>query len=272
MISADFSKRYFSDAELALIEANPGFRAQGARCPVCLSEGEAGKFTYNGVEHDCPTDDYGHVALRKAKLYWMHNIPLEYQQLVWDEWPEQTGNTDVFEACNQYVELFDRYSANGVGMTFSSKGLGTGKTWAATATLKRLVKAGVDGWFAPFYEVASYYEIVDPQERAYKIKRVQEAAVLVLDEIRKPISVKQQNLLAEKLENLIRPRTSANLPTLITTNLTPDEIEDLYPRAFSLIFAKNLGLELSGTDARLGNKVWKRVAESVENGWALPID
>lgn len=268
MIVADFSKRSFSDAELAIIERNSGFKAKGQKCPVCLDKGT---FVYKGVEHECPDDDYGHVALRKAKLYWLHNIPMEYQQLVWEEWPEETGNVEVYDDCNDYFEKFERYSLNGVGMTFYSKGLGTGKTWAATAMLKRVVKLGVDGWFAPFYEVAGYYEIHDKAERDFKIKRVQESAFLVLDEIRKPISTAQGNLLAEKLENLIRPRSSANLPTLITTNLTPDEIEDLYPRAFSLISAKNVSIELSGTDARLGNKVWKRFAESVESGEALPI-
>ena len=268
MIETDFSKRYFSDAELALIGRNPGFQRAGQKCPVCLGEG---RFSYKGVEYECPDDDYGHVTLRKAKLYWLHNIPLEYQQLLWEEWVEETGDRETFEQVNLYIDSYERYALNGVGMTFYSKGLGTGKTWAATATLKQLVKKGEDGWFAPFYEVAGYYEIVDPEERAYKIRRVQEAGVLVLDEIRRPISEKQKNLLGEKLENLIRPRAANNLPTIITTNLTPNEIEDLYPRAFSLIYAKNIEFELSGTDARLTNKVTKRLIESVANGEALPI-
>lgn len=268
MIESNFSKRYFSDAELALIEQNPKY---DGKCPVCSSEYEPGTFVYKGVEHVCPSDNYGHVALRLAKLYWLHNIPLEYQQLVWEEWPEETKNLEAYEQVNQYLELYDRYAINGVGMTFYSKGLGTGKTWAATAILKELVKRGIDGWFAPFYEVAGYYEIVDDLEREHKIKRVQNASVLVLDEIRKPISKRQGDLLAEKLENLIRPRSAMNLPTIITTNLTPEEIEDLYPRAFSLIWAKNNTIEMTGADARLGNKVWARVQESVANGESLPI-
>lgn len=266
MIEADFSKGYFSDAELEQLERYS--RYEPGRCPVCLS---TGKFVYDGKEYECPDDDYGHIALRKAKLYWLHNIPLEYQQLVWDEWLFNTGDEDTWEHCNEYVRLYERYSLNGVGMSFYSKGLGTGKTWAATAVLKELVKRGVDGWFAPFYQVASYYQLDDPEERKFKLDRVQNAALLVLDEIRKPISVRQKEFLAEQLENLIRPRSADNLPTIITTNLTPEEIEDLYPRAFSLLMQKNVTLELTGTDARLSDKVWKRTTESVANGWALPI-
>lgn len=268
MIPFDFDKRYFSDAELAIIERNPEYKAKGQKCPVCLDEG---RFAYMGQEYECPDDDYGHVALRLAKLYWLHNVPMQYQQLVWDEWPEQTGRMDIYEGLNDYVENFERFSMNGVGVTLFSQGLGTGKTWAATGTLKRLVKQGYDGWFAPFYEVAGYFEINDPDERAFKIKRVQEAGVLVLDEIRRPISERQRVLLAEKLENLIRPRAASNLPTIITTNLTPEQIEDLYPRAFSLIFGSNLPLELDGADARLANKVWKRQVETAASGEALPI-
>lgn len=270
MIKA-FDKRYFTDSELLQLQRNPEYLSHakgGDRCPVCLN---TGKFIYDGIEYACIDDDYGHVALRLAKLYWLHGVPLEYQQLVWDEWVSETEDEDTKGQLDQYIDLFERYSLNGVGVTLYSKGLGTGKTWAATALLKELIKQGHDGWFAPFYEVKSYYEIVDDAERSYKISRVRDSAVLVLDEIRKPNTVAQRNFMEEHLEDLVRPRSGANLPTIITTNMTPDEMEDTYPRVFSVITAKNLLIELSGSDARLGNKVWKRVAESVANGWALPI-
>jgi DNA replication protein DnaC len=273
VIPSDFSTRYFKDAQLDELAWNPGFRQHGHTCPVCTDEQgqQTGRFVYEGVEYECPDDEYGHVALRLAKLYWLHNIPLQYQQLVWDEWVPKTGDTKTKEDLDLYVENFRRLSINGVGVTFYSKGLGTGKTWAATATQKRLTKMGIDTWFAPFYEVKSYYEIEDKQERAYKIARIRDCEILLLDEIRRPSSPAMKQFMADALEDLIRPRTNANLPTIITTNMEPDEIEDTYPRVFSLMSAKNMYIELTGTDQRLGAAIQQRNMLSAINGEALPI-
>lgn len=272
MIPADF-RTTFSDPQLEQIQRHPGYiekAKSGKQCPVCLGEG---RFVYKGEEYECPEGSGGvHVALRLAMLYWLHNIPLGYQNLVWEEWPDETENQRVAKASmDLYVENWDRLALNGVGLTFFSTGLGTGKTWGATSTLKRLVKQGVDGWFAPFYEVKGYFEIEDKKERDFRIRRVKESGLLVLDEVREPTSVAQKNFYADKLEELIRPRTDNNYPTIITTNMTPEAMEDTYPRVFSLMFAKNVTIELNGADYRLGDEIDIRNRESAINGEALPI-
>ena len=268
MIPADF-RISFTDAQIEQIERHPGFDKLGA-CPVCSG---VGRYTYLGEEYECPEGPGGvHVAKRLSMLYFLHNIPMGYQNLVWEEWPTETPTQrEAKVSMDLYVENFTRFSLNGVGLTFFSKGLGTGKTWGATATLKRLVKAGVDGWFAPFYEVKSYYEIGDKAERDFKINRVKEAELLVLDEVRMPGSEAQKNFYADRLEELVRPRTDNNYATIITTNMTPEELEDTYPRVFSLMSAKNLIIELDGSDYRLGTGIWARNVESGQNAEALPI-
>jgi len=211
--------------------------------------------------------------MRLARWYWLHNIPLQYQQLVWDEWPLDTPDHQAAQQdIEDYLAHFTGFNTNGIGLTFFSKFLGTGKTWAATAVLKELVKRGVDGWFAPFGEVPGYFKINDQERRQYLIDRVQDARVLVLDEVKMPFTKEQKRFFANRLEDLIRPRTNRNFPTIITTNMTMDELEDTFPRVFSLLMAKNQMISLNApADARMGTAIWKRQVETVQNGESLPI-
>ena len=83
--------------------------------------------------------------------------------------------------------------------------------------------------------------------------RIQGAAVLVLDEVKLGGSADQRRLYREKLEELIRPRTDANLATIVTTNLTEEELEEHYGRVFSLLSRTNELISLEGEpDAREG--------------------
>lgn len=274
MIVADFSKRYLSDEELALLQRNPEysrFLAEGKKCPVCFGDGsESGTYRFEGEEYECPQDDYGHIAIQKAKLYWLHNIPMDFQRL--PGFPTNNPEREaVREDLDAYIENYPFYAQTGAGITFYSKMTGTGKTWAATYVLKELVKRGYDGWFAPFYDVKGYFEIEDPDEKKFKIKKVRESGLLVLDEVITPGTSAQQRLFAEKLEQLIRPRGDAAFPTIITTNMTPEEIEAVYPRCFSLMSAKNLNIEMTGQDARLTEEVTRRNIEIPQNRESWPI-
>jgi DNA replication protein DnaC len=262
--------RYFSDDQLDILEQNPEYRSMKTACVVCDG---AGTYKYLGEKYVCPDDAYGHAIMRLVKLYWLHNIPLQYQQLSWDEWPVYTDSyIEAKETIDNYISNFSYYRMNGVGLTIHSVGLGTGKTWAATYVLKQLVKMGYDGWFVPFAEVKNYFEIEDYHKREFLIGRVRESSILVLDEVQKPWSEPSKRFYADRLEELIRPRTNSNLPTIITTNMTMEELEDIYPRVFSLLMMKNIQIELSGSDARINDSVWRRQVETSMNGERLPID
>lgn len=168
--------RYLTEEQVQVLENNQEYvnkTRNGTLCPVCLN---TGSYTFNGEGFECFDDTYGHITLRLVRLYYLHNIPLQYQQLSWKDFPVKPKlYKEAKEGCDNYIELFQRYSLNGVGLTFYSRGLGSGKSWGATSVLKELVKLGYDGWFAPFYQVKSYYQIEDPKQRDYLIHRVQSA-------------------------------------------------------------------------------------------------
>lgn len=260
----------FTDSQVDLLEQNPEYRQRHKACPVCLwdlkDEEDPKVYWYKGVEYDCPDDDYGHVMLRQAKQYWLHFIPLEYQKLLWSEFPYPELKVDI----DTYLENFKRIRMEGMGWTFWSKELGTGKTWAATHILKELVKQGYDGHFAMFMGMPSYYELDDPVERQVRMKRVREAEVLVLDDVKAPFSTAQRNFFEDKMEMLLRERASANFPTIVTSNLSPEQFDEHYPRCYSLLAAKNKEEELGGHDWRQ-NGAWDSNQALALKGETRPI-
>lgn len=274
MIVADFSKRYLSDSDLRELERNPEYNRfvkGGKKCPVCHGDGSGpGTYRFEGEAYECPQDDYGHIAIQKAKLYWLHNIPTDFQRL--PAFPTNTPErAEARTEIDAYIEKFAWLQQTGAGITFYSKTLGTGKTYAATYVLKELAKAGYDCWFTRFYDMKSYFEIEDRDERAFKKKKVTESSILVLDEVVRPVTAAQKNFFSEQLEYLIRPRGDMSFPTIITTNLTPEELEAEYPRCFSLLMAKNMTIEMSGADERLSEEIVRRNLEIPMNQESWPI-
>jgi DNA replication protein DnaC len=261
--------RFFTEQQISQLRSDANYRiatANGKICPVCDNQR---RFEYQGVEYECPDDDFGHPTTRLSSLYFLANIPLEYQQLVWSEWPVEPAERLVAkEDVESYIADFDLYRQIGVGATFWSQTTGTGKTWMATRILKELVKRGYDGWFIPFKDIRSYYQKDDVD---FFVKRMTEAQILVLDDVLEPWTEKAAAFYGDKLEDLIRPRTTANLPTIMTTNLSPDKLEEFFPRVFSLVSAKNLAINMCGPDVRLGRLFMNRLSV-LKNGERFPIE
>lgn len=261
---------YLSDPQLSVLDQNPEYKRRGHECPVCFWDGQdleyPKKYWYKEQEYDCPEDEYGHVAWRLAKKYWLAFIPLEYQKLLWAEfpYPELAVNID------DYIQNFKRVRMEGIGWTFWSKTLGTGKTWAATQILRELVKQGYDCHFAMFMGMPSYYELDDKEERMMRMRRIREAEILVLDDVKMPISGAQRDFFEDKMEMLLRERSSANFPTIVTSNLSPEEFDHWYPRCYSLLSAKNAEVELNGNDWRKGG-AWESNQVLALKGETRPI-
>ena len=57
----------------------------------------------------------------------------------------------------------------------------------------------------------------------------------------------------------------------MTTNMTPDELEDEYPRTYSLLAAKRQRIEVAGTDVRLAGEIDFDLMELVLNGESRPL-
>src|SRR4051812_43451468 len=92
---------FLSDSQLVELEKNPQYRRFNGKCPVCRDTGE---FTYEGIRHECPHDNWGRHEMHESfKKFCLANIPLEFQQLDWDEYP----NKEVKDKIDQYLKNFE---------------------------------------------------------------------------------------------------------------------------------------------------------------------
>lgn len=224
------------------------------QCPTCLAkpieveEGiygfENGTFKYRGEIFDC--DCQRQMDLRIH--YILANIGTQFQRLNWDDF---TGSQEVRDFVAEYLANWESFKLNGMGVEFSSPNLGTGKTFSATHIGKELVKRGESVYCMDFRDVIHLLNESDEIRMATE-GRLRDCTVLILDEIVEAISYAQGELFAVRFEELIRYRTNFNRVNIITTNLTPQDLSEAYPRTYSLLAAKNMRLILEGEDQRQG--------------------
>lgn len=241
-------------------------------CPTCggkeevipnsggIVEFRSGTYQYMGEENFC--DCQAQIALRSR--YLLANIGEQYMRLDWNNY---VGPEDVRSMVELYLDKWKEFKINGMGIEFGGSGLGIGKTFAATHIGKEMVKRGQSVFFVPFVEMVSAFE---GDKGAEIEERIRTTTYVILDELLPPHSERQRQFYATRLEAMIRHRTNYNLPTIITTNLSEDELTEVYPRTYSLLASKQVRVDMSGEDARI-KKIAKENLELVANGEVRPI-
>jgi hypothetical protein len=74
--------------------------------------------------------------------------------------------------------------------------------------------------------------------------------VLILDDIQAPPHDKLEGIFADNLEDIVRNRTNYNGVTLLSSNLSQQELQAYYPRVWSVLEPKVIIQKMNGGDAR----------------------
>ncbi len=203
--------------------------------------------TYHYLGQDYPCNCQEQETL--FRHYLLARIPQEYMNLGEDIW---VGDPDAMAAAQEYIHNWTKLRRYGLGMGFYSKTQGTGKTFLAMMIARELVKQGETVHCIFFRRMTEVFGL-PYDERKDEEDRLRDCTVLILDEVVSPISESQHAFYAEKFETLIRHRSNYNKVTILTTNLTPEELDDIYPRTYSLLAAKEQSILVNGTDVRKEN-------------------
>jgi hypothetical protein len=187
---------------------------------------------------------------------WLLNagIRLAYQRLSWDD--ATSVPYDVQHQVLAYDTHIKRRVRSGHGLVLWSHTGGTGKTMMVTLLLKKLLAEGMDGYFVQFNEMLSKFSAGwrSEEERGWFIRRVQNAGVLVVDDVGKEQKGKLE-MPTSTFDMVIRARVANAQPTIITTNYTPEEIRQGYGEyVLSLLSEVNEYIEVTGADFRQTQK------------------
>lgn len=254
--------RFLSDEEVNVVyRDNPELGGSYTDyCPTCRNRGT---YRYEGVEHVCDCEE----QLQLHKHYLAAGIGLQYQRLDWDHY---TGDLAVANELQAYVLNHDDYVDQGLGLLFTGT-RGTGKTMLATLVLKEFIRAGYTCRYATYSAVMEAYTAGwrDRDEKRRFEDKFLRTKVLLLDDMGREAK-SSNNMQESTFEHILRNRVQSCRPTILTTNLNLDDLEESYgPSAMSLLSEQSMVMEMTGDNFR--PKARARKFDQPEKGERSPI-
>ena len=183
------------------------------------------------------------------------------------ELKDYQGNvpTDAMRIVKKYIVRVVEMRQKGLGLFFWGSA-GTGKTGLMIEVLKGAVRAGLRCQFASLGGLIQkfaegWYSMESRQEFFEQVRGVD---MLAIDDIGKELETKN-GIEIVVFDNALRYRSMRNRPTLLTSNLSPKEIEKRYSEFIvSLMREKMVPVHLDGADFRL--KIAQKNIKEFMNG------
>ncbi len=206
------------------------------------------------VWEKCPKREKLETELKYQKALRTSGLSPQYQKKTFENF-EVGVNINAVNSIKKYLN--EKSWQEGKGLILIG-GVGTGKTHLASAIVHELARQDV---FALFIFVpdfldeirAMYDENYDEEEDKFEL--VKNARVLVLDDLG---TERITDWAREKITQLINHRYNNALATIVTTNLTLDELKNrIGERAYSRLIGMSEVVPVLGEDWRVKN-VYKR--------------
>ena len=170
---------------------------------------------------------------------------------------------EISDACRRYVERWEEMRAENIGILFHGT-VGTGKTFFASCIGNGLLEKRVPVAATNFPRLLNLLQ--GTQEKQKLLDRLAIYKLLILDDL----GVERDSTYgAEQIFNIIDARSSSELPVIVTTNLTLEELEKPTSIQYARIYDRVLEmcpirLKLVGESRREGNaEVRKRLAQRI---------
>lgn len=149
----------------------------------------------------------------------------------------------------KYVENFDTMRKHGKGLLFYGT-VGTGKTFHAACIANALIDRGYPCLVTNFARLVNTLQGMFEGKQQY-IDSLNQFDLLVIDDLAAERDTEYMN---EIVQNIIDSRYRAGLPTIITTNLSAEEIKNpadvRKQRTYSRLLEMCLPVQVSGKDRR----------------------
>lgn len=161
--------------------------------------------------------------------------------------PKEQTQALAKESVNKYITRLPKALDRGVGMTFSGT-VGSGKTHLAAAILDAALQEGYSVHFAAEDTIFDTFKEnwSEPEKEIRYLTKLQKVRFLVIDDIgiRRP-----SDYVSDRYEAIFNTRYANGLPTIITTNKSFSQLEEVYERQMSRL-AGNLLVEIIAPDNR----------------------
>lgn len=159
------------------------------------------------------------------------------------------ANPKITNICMKYVENFPEMMKRGKGLTLFGT-TGTGKTFHAACIANALIDRGYPCMMTNFSRLVNTISGMYEGKQQY-IDGLNRFDLLVIDDLATERDTEYMN---EIVQNIVDSRYRAGLPTIITTNLSADELKhptDIRKqRTYSRLLEMTIPIEVAGKDRR----------------------
>ena len=159
------------------------------------------------------------------------------------------SNPKLTNAMKNFVEHFKTFKEEGKGLLLFGS-VGTGKTYLAASVANELISKGIPCLVTNFARIANEVQGMFEGKQQY-YDSLNYFPLLVIDDLS---AERKTEFMQEIVFNVIDARYRANLPIIVTTNLTREELMNpaniTYQRIFSRLFEMCTPIEVVGKDRR----------------------
>lgn len=173
----------------------------------------------------------------------------EKAMTTWTFANDDGSNPKMSNAMRKFVDNFPTFQKEGKGLLLFGT-VGTGKTFLAACVANALIDMGIPCLVTNFARIANEVQGMFEGKQEY-YDNLNKFPLLVIDDLS---AERKTEYMQEIVFNVIDARYRANLPLIVTTNLTREELlhpSDLtYQRIFSRLFEMTVPIEVTGEDRR----------------------
>ena len=193
-----------------------------------------------------------HLYTLEAKKAYAE-IPMEYRGFTIDmiDQPESFGSKTLVET---YIKNLRERHENGDGLLLWSENTGSAKTTLACIVLMNALEQGFSAHYTTLAKCLDmiYAGWYDEMIKVQFQKQILDTDFLLIDDLGgMEIATNSSDAKVSALTTLFKERSQAMLPTIITTNLSPDQLQkDFKARTFSTILQRLEIIHCPGPDFR----------------------
>lgn len=187
-------------------------------------------------------------------------IPPRFEELTLDSYPVSEGKEQALRLAREYLENGHVVSSRGPQNSILFYGwAGVGKTGLVTPIVKQWLEQGKVALFIEYFEFMAALQRCygNKQEWQALMESAQGADLVVIDDLGRAAYQKGEKETTDKREKiylLINHRHSHHLPTLFTTNLTPQQLGEYFePRIKGRLIEMCAVCHVGGIDLRRYN-------------------
>lgn len=159
------------------------------------------------------------------------------------------ADTKIMRVARKYVDVFDQMAQDGKGLLLHGD-TGTGKTFAAACVVNELIERGHPCMMTNISRIVNTVRGIRGDRQTY-IDRLARFDLLVVDDLGVESDV---DFINEIALNVIDARYLARKPTIITTNLTPEDMtaptDIRKKRLYSRLYEMCIPIKVTGEDRR----------------------